>query len=389
MSVNSNVNKHYKKIKLSLKEDIPTSHATIHPNQLRFLRGIAAGETRFSSREATKDRYNQAANNANVRKYGDAGKDYGYYQNNQNDVKDAVRRGVDPKLASALNGGGKTNNADLDTQTRAMHDYISKNPRFAKAYNTLSTEQPDFEAARKAMQNKWFALKNNAPQVQAAFKSKEQYGPVRDSSEQKALDAHGAYPELTHKAKVSNPTREEPTVQSRDRTDTDKTFGSAIPDVEFRQNKAPKEKEEPQIVYEGRVKDIVKAWRIHTRDERRRGNRWMHPGYQTALAATAIGHLASGASHIVSGDYSSGLASASLAIPPIALYGDHYSEIKRVYKKLREQPKNQQKWNEFEQRQAKQKEIDTQNLAKRALRDKINARRRDAYAKKKKGNTTS
>lgn|GEM_PF-1303684 len=109
----------------------------IHSSQRAFLNGIARTESGFNTKEAYADYLNTADTNANVRKYGDIGADYGYYQNNGLDVQDAIRLGVDPDVAQHLNGGGKNGTSTLDQQTLAMHEYVSR--KYPSSYENLKT----------------------------------------------------------------------------------------------------------------------------------------------------------------------------------------------------------------------------------------------------------
>ena len=107
----------------------------ININQLAFLRGIGMTETHFSEKEAYSEAYNQASNNRNVREYGQDGADYGYYQTNGLDVKDAIKRGIPQDIAIHLNGGGKNGKSTVEQQTIAMHYYLQK--RYPTEYENV------------------------------------------------------------------------------------------------------------------------------------------------------------------------------------------------------------------------------------------------------------
>jgi hypothetical protein len=131
----------------------------INANQLAFIRGIGATESDFSRKEAYSESLNKAGNNSNVRKYGQDGADYGYYQTNALDVKDAIRRGVDPEIAKHLNGGGRGGESTVEQQTLAMHEYLKR--KHPAIYDNLKSGSPEaFEAARAKMAGQWFGLKD-------------------------------------------------------------------------------------------------------------------------------------------------------------------------------------------------------------------------------------
>lgn len=174
----------------------------IDPNQLSFLRGIGAGETGYNQKEAYSDVHNSPndvydaqgrrikVGNANVRKYGDRGADYGYYQNNEMDVEDAIKHGVPPEVARHLHGGGQGGKSTIQEQTLAMHEYIKR--KYPEIYEGLKSGTPEaFEAARRAMEGKWFALRNNRPEVQEGFNRR--YG-----------DRNSIFPEVVDKDKLKS-----------------------------------------------------------------------------------------------------------------------------------------------------------------------------------------
>lgn len=137
--------------------------------QLAFLRGIGMTETDFSQKEAYSEKYNQPSNNRNVREYGQDGADYGYYQTNALDVKDAIRRGIPQEIAVHLNGGGKGGKSTIEQQTIAMHEYLKR--KYKTVYENLKTgEYPHFSAAMAVMQRQWFGLKDRPKVALAEYK---------------------------------------------------------------------------------------------------------------------------------------------------------------------------------------------------------------------------
>ncbi len=142
-------------------------------NLLNFIRSIGYSESGYSDAEANSDKLNQSSNNANVRKSGPNGADYGYYQCNQLDVWEAVKLGMDPELAGALNGGGKGGTPvlyDINMQTKAMMQYLPllavKNPAFEEGYKHILAGE--FEAAVGSLPKKWFGPTdafNREPQI--------------------------------------------------------------------------------------------------------------------------------------------------------------------------------------------------------------------------------
>ena len=140
----------------------------ININQLAFIRGVGETETGFSKKEAYSEAYNQESNNANVRQYGQDGADYGYYQTNALDVKDAIRKGVDPKIAVHLNGGGKGGTSSIEQQTIAMHEYLKR--KYPSVYEALkSGSSSAFENMRRATQGQWFGLKDRPDDARGEF----------------------------------------------------------------------------------------------------------------------------------------------------------------------------------------------------------------------------
>lgn len=147
---------------------LTSSLADIDVNQLAFIRGIGYTETEFSKKEAYSEAYNQASNNANVKQYGSDGADYGYYQTNALDVRDAIRRGVDAKIAVHLNGGGQNGNSTIEQQTIAMHEYLKR--KYPSVYEAVKSGTPAaFEAARRATQGQWFGLKDRPGDAKKEF----------------------------------------------------------------------------------------------------------------------------------------------------------------------------------------------------------------------------
>lgn len=144
------------------------SLADIDINQLAFIRGVGETETGYSKKEAYSEAYNQASNNANVRQYGSDGADYGYYQTNALDVRDAIRRGVDAKIAFHLNGGGKNGTSSIEQQTIAMHEYLKK--KYPAPYEAVKSGKASaFEAMRRATQGQWFGLKDRPDDARKQF----------------------------------------------------------------------------------------------------------------------------------------------------------------------------------------------------------------------------
>lgn len=127
---------------------------SVDPNALKFIRSIGARETNFRKSEADSEQYNQAGNNSNVRKYGAVGADYGFFQTNQMDVQDAIRRGVPEHIAKALNNGDGKGGYTVEQQTYAMNEYLKKlNPA---GYDAMV--RGDWDSANKAFKGKWPSL---------------------------------------------------------------------------------------------------------------------------------------------------------------------------------------------------------------------------------------
>ena len=148
------------------------SSLNLNDNLIKYAASIGARETNFNSKEANTDYYNavstvpgQSYRNANVArgvqqegltleqaqaKYGD----YGFFQTNQNDVEDAVRRGVPREIASAMNNGGGRGNYTLAQQTNAVAEYIKKYKPAAAAAATRG----DWNTANNLLNGKWPSL---------------------------------------------------------------------------------------------------------------------------------------------------------------------------------------------------------------------------------------
>lgn len=138
-------------------------------NQLKFIRGIGQTESGFSKKEAYSEAYNKASNNRNVRQYGQKGADYGYYQCNEFDVEDAIRRGVSKDIAVHLNGGGRNGKSSVAQQTIAMHEYIKR--AYTKEYEALKSGDDDaLESAIDRMDGKWFGLRDRPEEVRKIWK---------------------------------------------------------------------------------------------------------------------------------------------------------------------------------------------------------------------------
>lgn len=125
-----------------------------------FIDAIGRSETDFGHTEAYTNKYNLPKNNANVRKYGEAGADYGFFQMNEKDVNDAINKyGMDPDVARHLAGGmgvlGRP--STREQQTEAVNEYIKA--RWPQQYNRL-VNYGDYEGMRQAAKGTWFGLKD-------------------------------------------------------------------------------------------------------------------------------------------------------------------------------------------------------------------------------------
>lgn len=175
----------------STNSDNNVSLNGINRHQLAFIRGIGATETGFSQKEAYSEYLNKSHNNANVRKYGQSGADYGYYQTNELDVKDAIKRGVDPEIAKHLHGGGAGGKSTIEQQTLAMHEYLKV--KYPKEYAAVASGRPeDLENARARMQGQWFGLKDRPDVARREFRkghTKEDIFPGANTSTTKSTPA--------------------------------------------------------------------------------------------------------------------------------------------------------------------------------------------------------
>ena len=82
--------------------------------------------------------------------------DYGYFQNNQNDVEHAKRLGIDPEVASCLNNrrGGRDGSCTMEEQACAQAKYL-------QAAHGSAAEQAsagNFSTADGMLDNKWFGV---------------------------------------------------------------------------------------------------------------------------------------------------------------------------------------------------------------------------------------
>lgn len=127
--------------------DIPT-------NLLAFTRGLGKTESNFNRSEAYSERLNLASNNANVRRLGPRGADYGFYQMNATDVDEAVNKyGMSPDQARHLSGGGAGGKSSLDEQTYAVATMLAR--AHPEAVKNL-VEKNDFSGMQRAVGKKWF-----------------------------------------------------------------------------------------------------------------------------------------------------------------------------------------------------------------------------------------
>jgi hypothetical protein len=165
--------------------EVPQSLEHINPNQLKFLRAMGATESSWGRGEAYSEKYSQPSNNANVRKMGEDGKDYGYFQNNAQQVKEAVEKyGMDPELAKHLHGGGAGGKSTPEQQTAAMHDYLSR--KWPQLWERVKTGDPSaIQAAKEAMQGTWFGLRDSwhKPEVQSILRGRVTSGMTSKASE--------------------------------------------------------------------------------------------------------------------------------------------------------------------------------------------------------------
>jgi hypothetical protein len=148
------------------------SNLDLNDNLTKYAASIGARETGFGAKEANSDYYNavetvkgKSYRNSNVArgvksegltlaqsqaKYGD----YGFFQTNQNDVEDAVRRGIPRDVASAMNNGGGRGNYSVAQQTNAVSQYIKKYKPEAAA----AAARGDWDTANSLLKGKWPSL---------------------------------------------------------------------------------------------------------------------------------------------------------------------------------------------------------------------------------------
>jgi hypothetical protein len=148
------------------------SNLDLNDNLTKYAASIGARETGFDAKEANSDYYNAVSTvkgksyrNSNVArgvqregltlaqsqaKYGD----YGFFQTNQNDVEDAVRRGIPRDVASAMNNGGGRGNYSVAQQTNAIAQYIKKYKPEAAA----AAGRGDWGTANSLLNGKWPSL---------------------------------------------------------------------------------------------------------------------------------------------------------------------------------------------------------------------------------------
>jgi hypothetical protein len=120
-----------------------------------YLYSMAARESGFSEKEAMSNRYNLAGNNTNVAKYGATdGADWGYYQMNQDQVKTAIKKGMDPNIAAALNNGNGAGGYTFEQQTQAVGQYIKLVK--PQAYN--AAKSGNYAAADSVLKGQWPSL---------------------------------------------------------------------------------------------------------------------------------------------------------------------------------------------------------------------------------------
>lgn len=203
------------------------SDINLNDNLTKFAMSIGARETGFSASEASTDRYNQASNNSNVRnavaggmslsdaqaKYGD----YGYFQTNQADVDDAIRRGVPASIAQAMNNGGGRGNYSAAQQTTAVVEYIKVlNPSAAAA-----ASKGDWTTANSLLNGKWPSLPGG-----------KSYRSGNEAAAQKFLTGSKSLPtaSLTDPAAGSLPGSSNPAQSSPFLDPQPKTYTSITPD---------------------------------------------------------------------------------------------------------------------------------------------------------------
>ena len=152
------------------------------PGLANVVGGIGAGETEYSDKEAATDRYNQISNNSNVRrgvqregltleqaqaKYGD----YGYFQMNQDNVNQAIKAGVDPSVAAALNNGGGRGNYSKTQQQAAVMAYI----RAVKPNAAAAASRGDYTSSFNQLKGIWPSLPGGLSHRPALDKTRNSY----------------------------------------------------------------------------------------------------------------------------------------------------------------------------------------------------------------------
>lgn len=144
----------------------------IPANVLRYLASISNFESGWNLQEAYSDRYNKPENNSMVRKYGKAlGSDYGFYQVNGLNVKEAQKLGIN-----------NLNTGTFEQQTVAVANYLRV--KFPSVY--AEAEKGNFAAANSIPTNNkgqnitdfWLGLKKDA---NGAFANSVDLGKFGDS----------------------------------------------------------------------------------------------------------------------------------------------------------------------------------------------------------------
>ena len=135
--------------KLPTRAPSPTNNPVTN-----YIYSIGARETGFSDAEANSNAYNQGGNNTNVAAYGQAGADYGYYQMNQQQVDQAIKNGMDPSVAAALNNGGGNGGYTLEQQTAALQQYI----QIEKPAAYAAIQSGDYDTANSILKGQWPSL---------------------------------------------------------------------------------------------------------------------------------------------------------------------------------------------------------------------------------------
>ena len=160
--------------------------------QMAAIRAIGRSESSFSRKEAYSEYFNAPSRNANVRKYGQRGADYGFFQMNELDVREGIRLGMDPALARHLHGGGKGGTSSVEEQSAAVLEYTKL--RFPKQFQHLA-ETGDFESFRKsAVGHKWFGLgRDKGKEAKAEYsRALTAFKPAHEEESRYARgDAHG------------------------------------------------------------------------------------------------------------------------------------------------------------------------------------------------------